>query len=252
VLILNSRQNIYVHLHKNGGTSIELSLAPHLCWNDLLLGSTPYGEVMQAFYAERFGLDKHSTAARIKVVVGNEVWRSYRKWATVRSPYSRLASLYGYAASLIEDELRPDHLALISSEPSARSWMSSPDYPSTEPWRFPLVRAYLVTRTEEQPFSRFLRAPELQEEPAFVPQFDALSEDGVLIIDQFTRLETLSTSWPYVCAQMQLPSVALTRHNDTPARWRRDPRALFANRDDLDFVNDRFAQDFGAFGYEMV
>jgi hypothetical protein len=252
VLILNSCRNIYVHLHKNGGTSVEVSLAPRLRWNDLLLGSTPHGEVMQVFYAERFGLDKHSTAARIKAVVGSEVWRAYRTWATVRCPYSRLASLYGYAASLIEDELRPEHFARIGSEARAQSWISSSDYPTTEPWRFPLVRAYLATRMADRPFSRFLRADELRDEPAFVPQFDALSEDGVLIIDQFAPLEILSASWAALCAEMQLPSVPLTQQNDTPARWRRDHRVLFSNRDDIDFVNERFAQDFRAFSYHMM
>jgi hypothetical protein len=252
MLILNSLRNIYVHLHKNGGTSIECSLSPLLKWNDILLGSTPEGEAMQHVYAYRFGLDKHSSAARIKSLVGSEIWNSYLKWATVRSPYSRLASLYGYAASLVEPELTTKYLPFIASKTATADWLASDGYPKSDPWYFPLVRAYLASRHSNCPFSEFLRAPALQDEPAFLSQFEQLAEHGNLIVDRCARLETLSSTWPSLCSEMNIPCVSLNISNETPAEWKKETKDLFTLRDDIDFVNTHFSEDFRCFGYEKA
>ena len=45
MIICHSRKYVFIHIHKTGGTSVESALEPTLHWNDLLLGSTPFGEV---------------------------------------------------------------------------------------------------------------------------------------------------------------------------------------------------------------
>ncbi|MEO1622227.1 MAG: hypothetical protein AAFU53_14500, partial [Cyanobacteria bacterium J06632_3] len=68
--ISRDKQTIFVHLHKCGGTSIELALDSQMAWDDVLLGSSKYGERMQNLYQSRFGLYKHSSAGEIRAVVG--------------------------------------------------------------------------------------------------------------------------------------------------------------------------------------
>src|ERR671918_1169665 len=62
-IVCRSRKFIFVHLHKCGGTSVEQAFAPHARWNDLVIGSTFWGELLQPLYKRRYGLTKHSRAS---------------------------------------------------------------------------------------------------------------------------------------------------------------------------------------------
>jgi hypothetical protein len=251
MLILNSRRLIYVHLNKCAGTAVEASLAPLLQWNDILLGSTDAGERLQPIYQSMFGLHKHSSAEEIAGVIG-DTWMQYRSFATVRSPYERTASLYCYAAFLIEDQLINAGFQMSATIEQIRSWCAAHAPRLGEEWGFPAVIAYLETRSAARPFSEFLRNETLGvAEPAFSTQHAKLSIAGTpnLAVSEVIKTEDLQTSWADFLARNALPSLALLTENKTPSRFRRSFGALTSDPADYQMINTRFAIDFDTFGY---
>src|SRR5258708_2149793 len=101
MIISHSRRFIFVHIHKTGGTSVELALDKFLSWNDLVLGGSPLGEAMNDTYRERYGLDKHSSVAEIDQVCGPQLSSRYTVLATVRHPLNRLCSLYNFVGTIV-------------------------------------------------------------------------------------------------------------------------------------------------------
>ena len=56
IMILGKHKHfIFIHLEKCGGTSVENALAPYLLWDDIIMGSTHFGEQLQAFYFNYHG-----------------------------------------------------------------------------------------------------------------------------------------------------------------------------------------------------
>jgi hypothetical protein len=108
MIISKSRNFVFIHLEKCGGTSIEVALEPYLSWDDMIVGSTDFGTRIQLAYVNRYGLDKykdlslwkHSDALQIKKYLGDQ-WNSMFKFATVRDPIQILISLYYYSEKII-------------------------------------------------------------------------------------------------------------------------------------------------------
>jgi len=253
VLIMNSRKMIYVHLQKCGGTAIERSLDAYCRWNDILIGSSPLGEMMQWQYYEKHGLHKHSSAIEIQQVIGKDVWSEYYSWCTVRNPFSRIVSLYGYAASMVFLHATEVGFPISASFEVQRQWAQSREYPRSEPWSFPAVKALLLTRSEPQPFSAFLRSAHLQADDAFAPQWWGVqSKDGSeMALNEFVRLEELGTRWPSLCERFGLLGVPLQRQyaNATSRQFRVDLKTFFKAPEDVTLIRERFADDFEKFGY---
>lgn len=106
MIIFNDEKKIYVHIPKNGGTSITKLLEPYLKWNDILLGGTAVGELFQDVWAPRFGLYKHSAPYEIKDVIGELVYGDYTKFITTRHPLSRFKSAYSFLKTAALNEAK--------------------------------------------------------------------------------------------------------------------------------------------------
>jgi hypothetical protein len=92
MVISNSRQYIFFHIPKCGGTTITHTLSEGLRWNDVVIGGTETGEARQGSFRARYGLGKHSLPAEVKAVVGRPLPEQYFKFAFVRDPVCRFVS----------------------------------------------------------------------------------------------------------------------------------------------------------------
>jgi hypothetical protein len=251
MLILNSKKVIYIHVHKTGGETVEHLLGKHTEWNDITLDSEHPGTSQE--FEQRFGLRKHSSALQVAKLLGMDVWRTYFSWATVRNPYERLASLYGFVASRAEPRLSQIGFPVDGSLEGQRSWVESAEYPQKGHWVFAAVRAYLLTRACQDPFSAFLRHPLLRaKEPAYQSQFLRLSSGNELLVTRVVKLELLSSEWADLCVQMKVPRTELLVRNATPKNWKYSVKDLFTNAADWELVNTIYAEDFRRFNYETV
>ena len=70
-----------------------------MSWEDLIIGSTDFGERIKNFYKTKFGLHKHSNASEIIEVLGEKKWKSFKTFTTVRDPKTLYQSYYNWAAS---------------------------------------------------------------------------------------------------------------------------------------------------------
>lgn len=238
MIICHSRQYIFIHIHKTGGTSVESALEATLCWNDLLLGSTPYGETASAHYSQRFGLHKHSALAEIYSVCSDAPeLRDYRVVSVVRDPVDRLLSLHRFVMAKLQGlshQLRMDMAALHRSQEKLASAHSVLTWPAT--------RAALAGGGN---FEAFISSPFMAEEPAFRSQVAMLSWEGQLAPNlAWVRSEDLATSahlFTHLCGkEVAVPRLNVTPHVHGVAK---PPGST------IDRVRSLFKADYETFGF---
>jgi hypothetical protein len=106
MIISPQRNFIFIHLYKCGGTSVERAYEKISLWDDLILGSTEFGENAQNYYNRRFGLHKHSFVRGIVNALGEERYLSMETFALVRNPFRVYESLYGWIAGMYRGAAR--------------------------------------------------------------------------------------------------------------------------------------------------
>jgi hypothetical protein len=251
MLILNSKKAIYIHIHKTGGESIEHALGKYCAWNDIALDSENLGTLRD--YVRKFGIGKHSPARHVARIMGMDQWKQYFSFATVRDPYARTASLYGFLSSRCDPRIGEINFPVNEPYARQRAWVESGECPKKDHWGWPAVRAYLATRGAPHPFSEFIRHPLLLSgEPAFKSQFSQLSNPrgNALLVKRVVKLESLASEWPQLCEKLGVPATPLTHKNATPNESKRPIDQLFADPADVAFVNELYADDFKWFGYQ--
>lgn len=231
-IISNSRQLIFVHLHKCGGSSVEQSFAEHAAWNDLVIGSTPLGEQLQPIYKELHGIHKHNSARSLKAIVGDDVWSRYWTVALVRHPHRIYESFYGWirvvidrycgANDLTSDEFRTAYLAGKINHPLA-TWGATSAYCKSNDFQ-----GFMAVVLEEGALPGTL--------------FARLSEKKSLITDVY-KLEEIDRLWEAIDDKTGL---TLNRiHANTGKR-----RTYTWDSDHVNAITDRHEIDFRTFGYE--
>jgi hypothetical protein len=238
MIICHSRKFIFVHIHKTGGTSVERALDPHLAWNDLILGGSPFGEKIQQPYAKRFGLNKHSSVAEIEAVCGSSLLDEYFVFSVVRNPLSRLCSIYNFVGSSLKkwadqqdiklDDI-PRHMnpQAIQKRPALK-WMSS--------------KAFLQSGS----FSEFIRHKDLANAPGFRTQASCLSGPGSQSLKaKYFRLEDRE-SWLEELNERLGIKFALPKTNESGEKFQ-DHAAVLA--EDRGYIEARFCVDYETFGY---
>ena len=184
-IVCRSRKFIFVHLTKCGGTSVEQSFAPHARWNDLIVGSTAWGELLQPVYGKLLGLTKHSTAQQIEKSVGADVWSEYWTVALVRHPLRVYESFYGWIADVIDEYLQRNQLdrdhfieRYRNDDVSARFthwWITKPFLESTS-------------------FAEFMDMV-LEQRLGPAPMTARLSRAKSLMVDDVFKLEEIDRFW---------------------------------------------------------
>lgn len=244
MLISNSRKFIYIHLHKCAGTSVERALGKTIAWNDILLGGTPEGEKLQEIYKSLFGLEKHSSAAEVRAVVGREIWDACYTFATVRNPYALAVSLYTHSLKVLRRHTR--EASASASAAGANQTISV--NPHVWPWNYPGVRALLAVRGEQTTFAEFIRSPHLPGWAGFATMRSQLCDaNGNLLVREVFKVEDLDRAWPRIIEKTGVPPVPLERANRSADAERSFPD--YYRPDDVDFIRAHYREDFQFFGY---
>jgi len=240
MIICHSRRFIFIHIQKAGGTSIELALDPFLSWSDLILGSSGFGERIDAHYRSRFGLGKHSSVADIERVCGEAILRDYYVFATVRDPLDRLCSLYNYVGSKVYDWAERERIPLGE----AAAHMTKEALTRTPALKWAASRAFIEAAT----FSRFIRHERLSVAPGFRGQAERLrsQKDGT-IRAEFFRLEDAEAWHPQMQEILGL-EFTIPHANRSRLRLMRQDEV---SAEDRRYVEARFRDDYGALGYAV-
>ena len=240
MIISNSKKFSFLHVHKTGGTSMEIGLSPFLSWNDIVLGSSDIGIALNAPYKKAFGLSKHSGIGDIYRSGARDTIADYYIFATVREPASRTCSLYNYVGWLVQQ----GSISLGLDQDELRTYIDAGITASTPaPWlKYSSVAAYLLTRD----FSEFIRHPRLAKDKAFWPQVDSFTlTDGGDVIPELFKIEETSSWICQIQDRLNIPFI-LPWVNSTPLRLV-DIGQIGSN--DLKFIQDRFVKDYAILGY---
>jgi hypothetical protein len=235
MIISHSRRFVFIHIHKAGGTSMEVALDPHLAWNDLVLGSTPLGQAMDDPYRQRFGLSKHGSLADVARVCGTAMLEDKHVFALVRDPADRLCSLYNFVARMI-DRWSTQH-GIPLEDVRARHDLLAPRHPTL---RWPASQAFIATTS----FADFLRHPQLHNDLAFRTQLSRLGGVAGVAV-QAIPIEQAETFLPALRARLEL-DFDLPHANRTE---RVLVSAATLTAEDRALIRDRFAEDYAAFRY---
>ncbi|MEL7141277.1 MAG: sulfotransferase family 2 domain-containing protein [Cyanobacteria bacterium J06643_4] len=246
--ISRDKQTIFVHLHKCGGTSIELALDQAMAWDDVLLGSSRYGKQIQSVYQNRFGLYKHSSASEIKAVVGDDVWNDCFTFSVVRHPIDRIVSFYaylktyylgGYRGSAVKLMFYLDQMNLV---PDALTRLPK----LQDSFRWPGVTACLKSSS----VSEFIHKEQCWESYGMRSQFHQLADDAgkALIVDYVCRLEDLNQNWDFICDKVGV-AMPLPHANKSKRKYK-DWREYFS-LDDINLLKSRYKADIENFGYSI-
>ncbi|MEA5467103.1 sulfotransferase family 2 domain-containing protein [Leptothoe sp. PORK10 BA2] len=246
--ISNSQKFVFVHLHKCGGTSIERALDKEMQWNDVMLGSTKYGERLQKSYQKKFGIYKHSSAAEIKAMMGDEVWREYFTFTVVRHPIDRMVSFYEYLQTYYLGGYRGPAIKLmyfvdqISPIPPALTQLPK----LYDAFRWPEIVACMNSKK----ISDFIHTNECWQSYGAMTQFEQLSDESGenLIVDYVAKLEDINSDWDYICQKLNI-SAPLKQSNKSKRKYK-DWRQYFS-LDDINFLTEKYKKDMEAFGYSL-
>lgn len=237
MIISHSRKFIFIHIHKTAGESISAALRPSLSGRDLLLGTSRRGELSNAYYNVRYGLQKHSGARKVRAFVGEETWNDYLKFSFVRDPFDRLRSLYFYFEKMLARRREP-HLR------NALLWLPGTDF--RDPLKWPGMQAFLETDS----FSGFIRHPAFSTNimGARPQSFLLTDKDGNLDVDFVGKFETLAEDFATLAARLGLEGADLGHRNASRNRAATPDPAEAADRA---LVAETYARDYALFGYPL-
>jgi hypothetical protein len=238
MIISHSRKFIFIHIHKTGGTSLERALDPHLTWNDLILGGSRFGEQIQAPYAKKYGLNKHSGVSDIESICGRDILDDYYVFSLVRHPLVRLCSMYNFVATTLNKWARQQDIDL---KDVARH--ITPEAAKKKPaLKWASTKAFLNSEN----FSEFIRKREMGQAPGFRPQLLCLADRQGGLKSQFFRLEDYPT-WLQPLQEQLGVAFEFARDNESTLKLA-DEAAV--TDDDRAHVERLFHMDYEAFGYE--
>jgi tetratricopeptide (TPR) repeat protein len=215
-IINNTHRFIFVHIPKCGGTSITRMFSHLNRYNDLELGGTPYGEVLENIFSQRYGFGKHSRGPQIRSVVGDDLWQRYYKFATVRNPFSRAISTYSYMKENEHHYKDMQHVSDFNAFVASGLW----DLPGE---------------------SRMLQ-----------PQAEWLIDaDGSMVVDDIFHLETLAEHLPAIARRIGLDGADAARirlmHENRSSGALVQPEEVAPRT--IEKILRRYERDFIAFGY---
>ena len=219
-IINNTFKFVFIHVPKAAGTSVTSELAKYTNYCDLEIGGTAFGENVQPFYRNKFGLYKHIPASELKNILGQKDWSRYFKFSVVRHPADRLLSTFNFL----------------------KQWDGTP--------------ADLKSKLESFPgFDEFVRSQVWKNRPGpdniFYPQTHWLCDKGGLLVDFVGKLETLNQSLREIIDLAGLPKTTnteLKQLNASSGEKRFDNISVASKK----LINEFYNSDFTTFDYEKL
>lgn len=241
MIICHSRRYIFIHLHKTGGTSVEAALAPTLAWDDLLLGSTSFGEQCNQHYRRQFGLTKHSSLEEVyRLCSSRSEIQSYRVVSVVREPLERVVSLYNFIAGVLK-RLR-ESLGLTLAELHQRRHELAPLHHQLN---WPVAIAFLEAQLN---FSNFVASAALEQARSFQSQVSQLSHQGQVPprLEWITTTQLCLSQARGLLAELAGTTVSLDHLNASTERLISADEVEEGTRKR---IQERFAADYTEFGF---
>lgn len=159
MIISPSRNFIFIHMEKCGGTSVESALQPYLHWSDLIIGSTDFGERYQQAFYDRYGIArvhsemlwKHSTAKDIHAFLTPEGWGDFKKISVVRDPQELIKSLYFFSQTNVKY-----HLGRINRQ-KWKELLRINNFPQQYPYTEGYIHAYAQSEIDGSGIDGFVK-----------------------------------------------------------------------------------------------
>lgn len=234
MIVSESHNFIFIHIHKTAGEAITLALLPHLGRGDLTLGGTPLGNLRNLYYKRQHGISKHSNACQIRSYVGAKRWDDFFVFSFVRHPFERVRSLYKYFAMMSErrNEMRFRNILY-----------RTPFLEGGDPLKWPGLQAYRETSS----FSEFIRHPGFRQDPGSHCQCDMLLDaNGRMLADFVGHFDRLEEDFGHVASRIGLPQARLPRHNISRSANRVD---VTLSEEDTGYLREIYARDFERLGF---
>ena len=197
MIISPSKEFIFIHLEKCGGTSVESSLQPHLAWYDMIIGSTGFGETIQSAYFERYGVEevkqnmlwKHSTAQDIRYFLGFEQWDQFKKIAVVRDPVDIVISLYNFSRTISKY-----HIGRLNPA-TWKEKLRTKDYPNQFPFTEAYFIEYIQSVIDDNGIDGFVQNIITKDYSFVKPQVERLSVGNLNDLGAIVELTQLNIEW---------------------------------------------------------
>ncbi|MDC0535723.1 sulfotransferase family protein [Francisellaceae bacterium] len=218
MIISHKKKFIFVHIYKTAGTSIMRQLLPF---------ARPI-EKFSFYYPSRYGISlinrtlglhkygnawingvhKHATVIEANEYLGDEIFNEYYKFAFVRNPYDWLVSLYFY--------IRQDKWHNEFNKVNAMSF-----------------EAFVLERIKNN----------------MPRQKDFLigQKYGALIVDYVGKIETIDSSYQYICDKLGIKYVKPSNLNQSK---RQKSYHQYYNDELTLAVQEYFNDDFETFNYD--
>lgn len=211
MIVSHSQKFIFIHIEKNAGTSITRTLDNYMTYKDLILGCSPFGEGIQPFYKEKYGVNKHSNAIDVKSLVGKQVWNDYFSFSFVRNPWDRVVSLY--------------------------TWCRNSKH------KLPICQEAINSKS----FSDFIKSKCFSELPQ---QLDYISDtEGNIIVNFVGRQEFVQRDFSYICGKIGIDNLDL--HAANSSNRNKSYQDYYNNDRDIEIIHSKFFSDVQAFNYRF-